>query len=208
MPNLRNIQQYYNLKIAALAGQQFTLGRPDYAVADNTPATVTSPILYKVEKTGTSLPQPKGPAMEAYAVFGDRNKIRCGDVLIPLESTLNTPVVTVLNISPVEECNGFRTDRLGEIRNGEEVIFSNVYFDFAPGSAFPGRPLLDNLQDSLNIPDIKVNMFKRDLSTSTRNLEGLMLVEMDTNAEYRWRIKAMSLTGSLMQLVLEEDLIS
>lgn len=204
--NLRNIFHNYNVYLAEIAGQNFSVRRPDYTITNGTPTVVHTQKKFKCEKTGPRLGQPGYSGVEYYAIFGNRNLFSPGDLLVPLESTSSTPIVTVLSYSPLEECVGFRTSRLGEIRNGTTVIYSNVYFDFISSSAFPGAQLNREVESSLEIPSKKITIYKRNLATLTRQDEGLLFVEMDTDEKKRWKIEQIDDVGNMSVLIVKEAL--
>lgn len=185
-------------------GQLMTLKRPDYTVQDQEPATTHTGIRMKVERTGPNFAISGYVGIEYYAIFGNRDLFQTGDMIF---SSSSTPPVTILNLSPIEECVGFKTERKGKIMNGEELLYDNVYFDFI-GVGYPGSELDREMRASLDIPSVKVVLHARELVTSTRNAEGLMLVQTDGIPGLRWRIRQIDQSGDLYVLHLKEDLIN
>lgn len=192
--------------LASIIGQRVTVSRPDYTAVDQTPVLVRN-ILAKVETCTPRYSQSKIPNCEYYAFFGDILPVESGDVItvVPGQKS-TTPTVTIESFSPGEECVGIKTTRVGSIRNGTEDVYTNVRFDFLPGSNYPGSPLQRQLQNELGVPSTTVVMYFRDLATNTRDAEGLFLVETDVSPEVRWRIEQVNRYNNVMQMVLERDI--
>jgi hypothetical protein len=209
MPNLRKVFDKYNKKIAQLAGQNFALKRPDYSVVDNTPATVLSSVKFKVEVAPPRLSQETFINVSYYTIFGDRKLLRAGDILFPLETTESTtPPVTVLNFSPIEECMGFRTSRVGKLTYDIDTnVYTTVYFDWV-GSGYPGSSFQETLSGALAIPTKKAVLFTRTSikpQSNSNEVQGMRLIETDGTTEVRWVVKLVDQIGNLTQLTLEQE---
>ena len=209
--NREYFQDFFNdfVQLAGeLSGQPVRVERPDYETPNYSEGEIIAPRkIYKVERTTNRLAQPTYTNLELYAVFGDRSLIQAGDVLIPLDPKSTTPIVTLVNISDQEECLGFRTNRIGAIRNGTKDLFTNVRFDFV-GEGFPASPLEREIKTSLEIPTKKINIFTRDLDKNNLNEvydnEGLLFIETDIEEQTRWRIETVDEIGNLMVLICKE----
>lgn len=203
---LNSVYLKYQQKAGELGGQLVSIKRPDYTATDQTPVLRFNSKRMKVERSGPRFAQPGYADVEYYCIFGDRNTFRSGDMLFPKAGS-STPPVTILNFSPIEECVGFRTGRICKIVNGlNEDVFTNVYFDFI-GESFPGAELDREVRSSLKIPSTRAVLWKRDFQTTTRNAEGLMLIEIDGLTETRWLIQQTDATGNMVVLFLKRALI-
>lgn len=193
---------------ANVSGQFIKIGRPDYTIVDNTPTILFSgsTFRYRVEKGTRNYVQAEVRDPEFYTIFGDRTRVRPGDLIIPQEATTltSTPVVTVLSVSPLNELMGFRTNRIGKITNGDlGDIFTTVYYE-ETNDPFPGRAINTALESSLDIPNKKFVMYNRALATSTRDVEGLMLIESGSAVSRRWLIKQVLTIGNILILTCSE----
>lgn len=208
MSNLYNLFHKYNKTIARIAGQPVTVKRPNYSVVNNTPATITS-IKLKVEKaTAVGLAMPRFTNAEYYAIFGDRTKFLPGDIIFPTDPNSSTPPVTVIHYSPLEECIGVRTSRIGKITEAiDDTVYENVYFDWI-GVGYPGSSYGEQLAGSLGIPTKKALLYTRTNIQPHSNpdeIQGMRLIETDGTVEVRWRVKLVDQIGPLTQFTVEPD---
>lgn len=202
--------KYYAKFAKKYTGQLMNVYRPNYALTDTTLSAanlVIANLYVKAEKAGSRLAIPSVSGLEYYAVFGDLRYMLPGDILVPQESSSSTPKLTFLNKSPVEEAVAFETNRTGSIRNGSEVLFTGIPFEFMSGSGFPGSPLQRELESSLGIPTRKIVIWERALQTATRDSTGLLFVE-DESPNVRWTIKEAEPDGTLLILTCGEALIT
>jgi hypothetical protein len=187
-----SVESYY-LKasrfIGLRYGQQCNVYRPPLgATVDQTPTLIYSGKI-KVEISTSRLSQALGSGIEHYTIFGRRDLFQKGDIIVPTGgSNTTTPPVTIASYSPLEECIGFKTSRIGAIKNGTDNVFTNIYFDFVMDSNYPGSALNKELKDSLGVPSLQAIMFNRTLHTSTRDEEGLILYETDTPVSAAYQI--------------------
>lgn len=199
---------FYETVIAKIAGQSCNILRPNYAVEDNLPVSHLSNTKIKMEPVaGAKLAHATFPNVALYTIFGDRSKFQTGDIIQPNGSGSTTPPVTVLSYSPLEECIGFSTSRLGRLCSDLNTdLFLNVYFDWV-SAGFPASTLPENLAGALGIPSKKAVLFSRPgfLPQNLQDSHGYRLVEVDGTREVRWVIKLIDVIGSLTQLTLEED---
>lgn len=206
MPNFNQFNNLYlkwQQKAGEWSGQLMTIKRPNYTIVDQEPSTLFTGIRMKVERTGPNFAISGYIGAEYYAVFGDRKLFQPGDMIF---SSTSTPPVTVLNYSPIEECVAIKTEHKGKIMNGEELIYNNIYFDFI-GVGYPGSELDREMRASLDIPSVRVIMHSRQLQTSLRNAEGLMLVQTDGIENLRWMIRQIDQSGDLYVLHLKQAVI-
>lgn len=217
---LRKLFNKYQTRLGELGGQECSIYRPDYTVVDN---SLGSPLntnkKYKVEIAGPRFAQRSFTNVAYVAIFGNRNLIQAGDVIVPTESGSSTPALTVLNISPIEEAVGFFTERIGKITlnttDPTKDIYTNIRYQWVSGSGFPGSAFTDQLRASLAVPIQKVVLYSRD-NISPENVDyevqGMYFVETDgsfspdaNETQRRWIIKLVEKVGNLTQLTLEQD---
>lgn len=206
--DVNNATFLYAQELAAeLGGQIFAIGRPDYTQVDNTPVIIVPRIRIKAEKTRGVLAQPEYKGIEHYAVFGLRAAWQAGDLLIPQDSGSDTPTMTIMSESPIEECVAFRSDSTASIINGDiGNVFTNVPYANL-GQGYPGAEFNREVEASLQIPSKKFVLFARDLASSDpaglRDVEGLIFEE--NNAEMkRWEISQAEATGHIMVLTCKQ----
>ena len=181
-------------------GQPCQILSVNYTAVDQTPTQKYARKMYKVETTGARLVQTPLPNGAWYTIIGDYNAVVAGDILVPLRSDSNTPVVTMISRSPFEEQTGFRTSRVGDIMNGEEVLFSDCYFEYATTTNYPGDPIHFKMVISDGVPEQTIIMYRRDLRTTTYDTEGLLLKETSSTPNVYWKIKQTTEIGELMAL--------
>lgn len=192
--------------LAKIAGQRCTVSTPDYTAQDQTPVLQRT-VKLKYETTGPRLAQVKAPNVEWYTIFGRLSYFQAGDVIQAVADRYTTsPRITVLNYSPFEEVISFKTSRTGNILNGRNLVYENVYFEIIAGSLYPGSPFEREMKSSLGVPSTQAVMYMRDLTTATRDAEGLYLVETDVSPEVTWVIQQVNPFGNMLQLILQRDI--
>lgn len=200
--------QHFHAVIGKIAGQACNILRPNYSSSDNLPVSHLSNTKIKMEPGNRArLAHFSFPNVLLYTVFGDRSHFRPGDIIQPTGSDSTTPLVTILSYSPLEECIGFSTSRLGRICSdlGHD-LFVNVRFEWV-SSGFPASTMPENLAGALSIPIKKAVFFTRPGFTpqTLEDSHGYRLVEVDGTREVRWVIKLIDVIGNLTQITLEED---
>lgn len=212
---IRKAYEDYNKEIGKFFGQSVNVYRPPLGTTVNqSPTLVASNVSYKVEKTGPILSQPGLYNIEFYAIFGDFSAIQKGDILVPTDSTSDTPAVTVINKSPGEGTRGIRTNRTCRLirrrdpdSGTEDVIYSNVRFDFLPTSY--QRTQFDELAVSAGAsPSISVILYSlpnMQLNRVLYDIEGVRLIESDGTTDVRWVVKLIEEIGNIMHLTLTQD---
>lgn len=208
MSSLYSLFANAHKKIALLAGQDITVSRPNYNIVDNVPTTITS-IKLKAEKaTALGLAMPRFTHAEYYALFGDRGKFQPGDLLIPTNSQSSTPIMTVVNYSPMEEAIAVMTSRICKLTKSiDDIVYDNVYFDWI-GTGYPGSSYGEQLAGALGIPTKKALLFTRQGIQPQMNeyeIQGMRLIESDGDVDIRWKVKLVDQIGNLTQLTVEPD---
>lgn len=212
MANLKKFFLKQQQKIADLAGQNCNIVRPAYGSAANTETTVASNVKIKVEVAQAKLSQSPYTSVTYYTIFGKRSLFQAGDIIIPDEPGSTTPPVTVVSYSPLEECMGVATSRIGKIcytdgSLSSSDMYTNVRFDWV-GPGFPLSPGIDYIKDLLAVPSKKAVLFTRTNLQSQNNLSnmsGLRLVETDGISEVRWIIKVVDVVNNITILTLSQE---
>jgi hypothetical protein len=192
-------------------GQQFYQGRvgnnvtPDYSVLDQTPINVGL-AKYWVETSPARWSQFKAPGVEWFRIIGNTRPLKVGDILTTVNPNSDTtPIITVSQFSPRKACMGFKTNRLGAIYNGSNLIFNNIQFDFLPNSSYPGAPLDREVEASINIPSVQACTFTKPFWTVIRDAEGLFLYEIDRNPQIVWEISMVTPLGCIYIMDLKRN---
>lgn len=215
---LRKLFNIYQIKLAQLGGQRCNIYRPDYTVVDNTLGSpIYTGIKIKAEATSQRLVHLNFGNASYAAVFGNRNILRAGDVIVPTESGSTTPALTIINISPMEEILGLFTPRVGRImlNVGTDVdmdtgtfVYKNVRYQWITDSGFPGSSFTGNLSGALSIPTQKLIFFTRN-NTSPQDtqyeVQGLHFIEDDGDYRRKWVVKLVEVSGNLTQFTVEQD---
>lgn len=212
MANLKKFFLKQQQKIAYLVGQNCSIVRPNYGSTANTESTVISNVKIKLEVAQAKLSQAPYTSVSYYTVFGKRSLFQAGDVIIPNEPGSTTPPVTIISYSPVEECIGVATSRVGKIcytsgNYSSEDIYTNVRFDWV-GSGFPMAPGLDYIKDLLAVPSKKVVLYTRQnikAQNLAADIAGLRFVETDGTQEVRWIIKVADVINNITILTLSQE---
>lgn len=197
-----NSFNYYKGKFGKLWGQPVAIYTVDYTAQDQEPVLLYSQKMYKVEVKGPSLVQNPLPNAAYYCVHGAYNNVNTGYILVPLRSDSNTPRVTMISKSPFEEMTAFRTSRKCQILNGETVVYDNCYFDFATTVNYPNSPLHKTIWASEGRPTSQIVMYKRNLRTSSQDIEGLLIKEIDVTPNVYWKIEQVTDVGYMMELTV------
>lgn len=197
---------YHKKRFGEIFGQPFTVYNVDYTAQDQTPTLVSTKKKYKVEVGSKSLVQNALPNGSYYCCHGDYYGVNPGYVLVPQRSDSSTPIVTVISKSPFEEITCLRTSRICSIYNGEELLYSNCYFDFPSTTNYPDRPL-HRLLSSPEVPEMTIIMYRRDLRTSDYDTEGLLLRETDSDPNIDWKITQITELGNQMILTLKMSVV-
>jgi hypothetical protein len=181
--NLNNIFNKYNPLIGTYAGDLFNLCRPDYSSSDNIPVLIQSNVKYRCDTTSSKFAEPDFSDIPYYDIFGNRQIVQSGDILIRVNSTNVTPAITIASIYPQESMVGFRSSKLCRIYNyynqddeTDGLVYDNVYFDYLD-SSYPGASLNRELANSLKIASTKAVIFPRDNVDKAQ----MHLVEVDDN---------------------------
>lgn len=181
--DLSGLYEKYAPLVGALAGDSFNIMRPNYNQVDNTPVLVQAGVRFRCDTVTGRFAEPRFEGVGYYDLFGPRNLIQTGDILMRSTPDGMTPPVTVATFMPIKTTTGFRTSRICSIVDSaaEEpasVIYSNVYFDWL-GQGFPGTTLNRGLLDSLPVPSQRVVIYARPNITRLRS----HLVETDLNIQ-------------------------
>lgn len=199
-------------------GQVCTIGRvgtnnpaldPDYSVFDQDPYGIGCGKYY-IETTSNRFAQTKASNVEWYAIKGNRNPLKVGDILQPDRTGCmlsTTPDVTFVYTFPQGSCFGFKSTRVGAIYNGSTALFTNIRFEYLPTSSFPGAPLNRELEASLGVPSIQAVTFNKPLWTSTRDAEGLLLYQTDTTPNLIWEIVQVNTFDNILILDMKRSMI-
>lgn len=161
------------------SGDNFDLYRPDYSVANGTPALVLANQRYRCDPVSRNLPEPFFPDCSYYDILGRRDIIQSGDLLVKSVSDGMTPVVTLLTYGPIKALVGLRTNRICTIIDSVTgtAVYTNVRFDFLR-EGFPGSSLNRNLQESLRIPQTRAGLYER------LNIQRLRMHLVETDLNY------------------------
>lgn len=198
--------------IAEYFGQVCSTGRPDYSVVDNTPVTVITQRKLKLEKVNRLLVHPDVRLVEFYASIGKRSGMSPGDIIfpsnLPFEGGSTTPPITIVNISPVEDVIGIRTDRVCSISNGSTEIFTNVRYSVI-GNLFTEGPIANRNQlATSDVPTRRIVMYQRNLANLTRDSEGLIITETDSVEQSRWNVLQADLVGNVEVILLDKAIVN
>lgn len=174
----------------------------DYAAEDQTPTLLRNQ-MYFIENQGPQFAQAPLPNVSFYCIHGDFNMIEPGNVLVPLENTTSLPTLTCLSRYDLGEIVGFRTDRIGSIYDGEELIYSNIRWCPTSEKDYPENSLARQLRTSPKVTTGAAVLYKRALRTSTFDTEGLLFVETDVTPNVTWKILQTSKIGNLIILTME-----
>lgn len=170
----------------------------DYSVANQSPNIVYTAKFYL--KQGTNrYPTVKIPDVEIYTVVG-KGVLKTGDIISPAGVsgfTSTSPIVTIFSKVPIGDYFGFKTDKVGSIYHGDDVIFSNIKFSYMSRSSFPGAPLDREIKASMNIPAIQVATYTRPLRTSIRDAQGLLLHQTDVTPNVVWEIVSVTTLSNI-----------
>ena len=196
-----NVFNYNKKRFGELFGQPFSVKTVDYSASNQTLNNKFPQKMYKVEVGSRNLVQSPLPNGCYYCVHGDYKAINPGDVLIPLRTDTSTPTVTIISKSPMEEITAIRTSRICNIRNGQEVLYSNCLFDFTQGSNFPEDPL-HRVLSSPKVPENQVILYKRELRGVDFDTEGLILEDITDEVPTYWNINQDNTLGNQMLLTL------
>lgn len=209
--NLNKIFLKYEKRIAMLSGQRCNIYRPNYSAIDNALGSpIYSNVKVKMEVTSPRFAMWSFTNNILYTIFCDRKLIQPGDVIVPIEGH-STPPVTVLNMSPLEECVGFSSAREARISLTvltADDIYRHVRFEFVPSTAFPGSGLREAMENQFLVPSKKVVLFSRDNLKSSEvdwEVQGVRFIETDGETETRYIIKLVESIGNLVQLTLSQE---
>ena len=174
----------------------------------------TKILLIGLDPSSPVFSEPKFRDVDWYEIFGDRTILQPGDIIVKSTPDDNqTPPVTFAHSMPIKAGIGFRTSRIGMITNQfDEPIYTNVYFDFL-GASYPGSSINKKLEKSLQIPTVRVVIFKRDNLFRLRT----QLIETDSNLtitkdgvsvpyQRKWKVEEIQHTGNFMLLTLNDNL--
>ncbi len=73
---------------------------------------------------------PAFPGVNYFVVFGPKNLLKAGHLLIPSKSDGFTPAVTIIQNVPTSDVTAIRTGQVGQITDGTDLLYDNVYYDF------------------------------------------------------------------------------
>lgn len=196
----------YLKKVAKESGQLYNILRPNYGQVDNSPATVYTNKMYRVEPSQDRFGEPKFKNVDFYSIFGDRALIQPGDILQQVDEDGTARYVTVLHFGTLQEAIGIRTGSIAKITEDTGTdVYTSVYYD-SIGVSFPGSALEEAMAGSLKIPNKRFCLFKRDnISTNKSHPVGMRLIETDGTVERRWTIQQTDGAGNLIVLTVEED---
>ncbi len=175
----------------------------NYAATDQTPNQVSSG-KYIIKPTGFKYSEVRLTDMEIFKVIGNLCPIQVGDILSTDASEgITRPDITIFQNG--DSYLGFKSDRIGDIKDGLTTVYHNIRFAYLTHSAYPGRPLDREFKDSMSLASIEVVTFKKSYNTTGRNAEGLYLHQTDTNPEVRWVIQTVVEFGDCQVLTLKRD---
>lgn len=188
----------YHYRVGATAA-------PDYSVQDHEPIELAQR-KYLLQPASPRFSEIKLANMEIYRVIGNTCPLEAGDILEHVATERSTrPAITVYQITSGAACLAFKTDRVGNICHGTEIIYENIKFAFLPSTDFSGRGLNREITDSLGIPSVEAITFKKDLYTSNMDGEGLYLQVTDAEPNLRWVIANIVELGYAQVLTLKRD---
>lgn len=181
--NLNNIYNKYNPLVGEYGGDLFDLYRPDYTIVDNDPVLVQANVRYRCDTTSSKFAEPDLSDIPYYDIFGNRQIVQSGDILIRVNSTLVTPAITIASLYPQESMVGFRSSKRCRIYNyfnqedeTEGLVYDNVYFDYLD-SAYPGTSLDREIAGSLKLASTKAVLYRRENIDKAQ----MHLVEIDAD---------------------------
>jgi hypothetical protein len=176
---------------------------PDYSVASHDPYQVGKGKFF-ICKTSNRFAFTDNSDVELFRVTGDRGRIRIGDILETVNNARGTlPIVTVLDYADNQTCTAFKTDRVGDIKNGDTAIFSDIKFSFVPNSEYIGPPLNREMMASLGIAKLVAVTFKKPLDSAFRDAAGLYLNITDSTPNQLYLIEEATDFGNLQMLTLK-----
>lgn len=183
------------------------LTTPDYSVQDHTPKRVDTHLLI-IKPVSPKDSEIKLANMEIFRVLGPLSDIQQGDILeTDKTKSVNTvPTITIYQLGLATL--GFKTDRVGDICNGEDVVYSNIKFAFLPSTDYQGRPLNREIMETMDIPSIEVITYDKSLYSDTRDAEGLQLVQTDISPNLKWTITNVVNFGVAQVLTLKRGWVS
>lgn len=200
---------YVNLKdeakIGRKIGQPFIVYEIDYTATDQTPEERVRDKYY-VAKTSARYAFTDNSDVELFRVTGNRVGVEIGDLFVCNDSTYNsTPPVTALDHGPNHTFTAFKTDRVGDIMNGDDVVFENIRFSFVPNSEYVGQPLNRAVKGSIGVPSIIAVTFKKALDTTYMSAGGLHLHVTDQAVNQVYIIAEATDFGNLQMLTLVRE---
>lgn len=204
MPNI--YEKSFNFeknRFGRVWGQPFAIYTVDYTAQDQTPVLKHARKGLKSEVAGPKLVQTPLPNASYYCVHGEYDAVVSGDVLVPLRSDSNTPRLTFISKSPFEEMTAFRTSRLGAIYNGDELLYDNIYFEYATTSNYTDKPVHNRLQTADGTPTNQIILYDRDLRTSQHDTEGLLFYDKTDNPNTVWAIQQTTDVYPLMSITVK-----
>ena len=213
--SLNNLFKSKNKQIGDLGGELFDLYRPDYTIQDNEPVLWASGMKFRMGVArAKSFAEPYLSNNSIYDIYGNRNVVQPGDIIIRgdvTSPTITYPAVTVSHIHDQRAMEGFRTARRCHIVNSYnegdgtyDYVHKNVYFDMM-GLNIPHGELTTNYaKDGQEIPSQRAIIFDRPLV----NQEGMQLVETDYSGVpngNRWFIEQIDLFGPFRVLTINAN---
>jgi hypothetical protein len=175
----------------------------DYTVLNQTPIQVLQSI-WLVQPSTIKWSEVKLRNMEIFRVAGTVCQIQPGDII----QTDPSAAVTIPTITIYQNglgTFGFKSDRVGDIRNGANLVYQNIQFAYLPSSDYPGKPLDREFKDTMALASVEVIIYKRNLRSSVQDVEGLYLHQTDTAPEVRWVIQSSLEYGNCQVLTLKRD---
>lgn len=183
----------------------FNIYRPDYTVSDQ-----AGPLIgtrkYRAATQALRFLEPAFPGVTGFELFGDRQFVRSGDVLVPVSG----PTITVLHgeseVGTLDPLMGLMTDRVCSITEDRDtVLYTNVRYQWV-GPSFPGSGLNEALEDSLKLAKRKVAMYVREGNSAPIRV-GMRLLETDNDGPIYWYIADVLSVNKLTILAVREDIV-
>lgn len=148
---------------------------------DNTPSLFVSGIKLHIEPLNDALAQDKFRECEFWGVCGDKDNLGVGNIL-QLTTGTDFPTFTILQSSEELQYEAFKTPKIGQILDAQQIVYSPVYFDYTV-SILPGNPEY-KLDPSLDLSIKKAVIFTRPGIT-----EGMLFQDLTVGgAQTIWRI--------------------
>lgn len=191
----QGIFKRYKTITANLAGSDytFTIGRPNYAIVNNTPVIVNKAAKFFLEPTQQNETQDKLPGVEYYTVTANSDLFQPGDIISGVSAL---PTVTVVSMPDEQEFLAVKTPRLGSFIDMGADVYTNVYFDYMSANT-DGNPEFIQLETGQSVPRRKIIIWDRGPTTI---LEGSTFYDYESG--YKWHVALTDVRSRIMIVYL------